>query len=167
MSIYNLLAEAFCYPEPGLLEQLEIGLTSTGKNPAKKHLAAFITKIRALSIAEWEELYTHTLDLNPAAAPYIGFQTWGESYQRGEFMAKLNRAMSELDIDPEGELPDHIVPVLRYIEASACPIPDLLENFEPALKRMTTVLREKDAHNPYILMFDAVLAAFQNQPVKI
>ncbi len=162
MSIYLLLAEAFRYPQPGLLEQLEAGLAGVGKGAARSRLAAFLKKIGALSLSDWEELATRTLDLSPAAAPYIGFQIWGESYQRGEFMARLNRAMSELDIDPEGELPDHLVPIFRYLAATDQPLPELIENFETAVERMVSILRAKDKRNPYIHLFEAALAVFRS-----
>lgn len=166
MNINLLLAEAFRYPRPGLLEQLEAGLAESAQSPARSGLAAFVKKIGALSLSEWEELATRTLDLSPAAAPYVGFQIWGESYQRGEFMAKLNRAMAELDIDPEGELPDHLVPILRYLAATDQPIPELSENFETAVNRMISILREKDKGNPYIKLFEAAksTAKFISQP---
>ena len=155
MNINLLLAEAFRYPRPGLLEQLEAGLAESASGPARSGLAAFVKQIGALSLSEWEELATRTLDLSPAAAPYVGFQIWGESYQRGEFMAKLNRAMAELDIDPEGELPDHLVPILRYLAVADPPIPELIENFETAVQRMIAILREKDKENPYVHVFEA------------
>lgn len=161
MNIYILLAEAFRYPQPGLLEQLEAGLTEASRGAARSRLAAFVKKTGAMPLSEWEELATRTLDLSPAAAPYIGFQIWGESYQRGEFMAKLNRAMAEMDIDPEGELPDHLVPILRYLAVTDQPIPELIENFEKAVQRMIAILREKEKGNPYINLFEAVQSAFQ------
>jgi len=161
MNMNLLLAEAFRYPQPGLLEQLEAGLTEAGKGPVRGKLAAFVKKVGALSLSEWEELSTRTLDLSPAAAPYIGFQVWGEGYQRGEFMAQLNRAMAEFDIDPEGELPDHLVPVLRYLAVAEQPVPDLTENFTKAVERMIALLREKDRGNPYILLLEAALATFR------
>jgi nitrate reductase molybdenum cofactor assembly chaperone NarJ/NarW len=161
MDIHILLAEAFRYPHPGLLEQLEAGLAEAGKGPARSKLEAFLKKIGALSLSEWEELSTRTLDLSPAAAPYVGFQIWGESYQRGEFMAQLNKAMAELDIDPEGELPDHLVPVLRYLAVAEQPVPALTENFTKAVDRMITLLREKDKGNPYILLLEAALSTFR------
>jgi nitrate reductase delta subunit len=156
MNINLLLAEAFRYPRPGLLERLEAGLAEAAPGPARSGLAAFVKKISALSLAEWEELATRTLDLSPAAAPYVGFQIWGESYQRGEFMAKLNRAMADLEIDLEGELPDHLVPILRYLAVAEQPLPELLEHFAPAVERMIAVLREKDRDNPYLHLFEAV-----------
>ncbi len=157
MSIYSMLAEAFCYPYPGLLEQLEAGLAEAGTGPGRSGLVAFIEKIKTLSLSEWEEVCTRTLDLSPAAAPYVGFQVWGESYQRGEFMAKLSRVMFELGVNTEGELPDHLVPILRYLDASDQPIPELVENYENAVSRMASILREKDKDNPYIHLFETAL----------
>ena len=157
MSDFTLLAKAFTYPAPGLLEELEAWVVDSVKSPVREAVTAFVSKIALLSLGDWEELSTRTLDLSPAAAPYIGFQVWGESYQRGAFMAILNRAMSVLDVDPEGELPDHIVPVLRYLDAAEHPVPELLEQFEPAVTRMIGILREKDKANPYLHLFEAAL----------
>jgi nitrate reductase delta subunit len=166
MSIYPVLSEAFSYPSPGLLERLQEGFEKSRSGPARDQLGAFLQKIEKLSLAQWEELCTDTLDLSPAAAPYIGFQTWGESYQRGEFMAKMNRGLAEHGIDSEGELPDHLAPALLYLEAAQQPLPELVEIFEQAVSRMTAILREKDNKNPYIHLFEAALAAFREQRVK-
>ena len=159
MSIYALLAQALVYPYPGLLDELKAGLAQAEKGPARDKAAAFLKQIGRLSLADWEELATRTLDLSPAAAPYVGFQVWGESYQRGAFMAKLNRAMAELDIDPAGELPDHLVPVLRYLAAADPPLPELVGHLKTAVERMIAILREKERDNPYIHVYEAVLAA--------
>jgi nitrate reductase delta subunit len=157
MNIHALLAEAFQYPHPGLLEQLETGLTETGRSPAREALSKFVHKVSKLPLSKWEELYTRTLDLSPEVAPYIAFQVWGESYQRGEFMSKMNRALFEQGIETEGELPDHLIPVLRYLSVTDNLFPELVEHFEPAVKRMAEVLREKDSKNPYNYLLAAVL----------
>jgi nitrate reductase molybdenum cofactor assembly chaperone NarJ/NarW len=151
-----LLAEAFCYPEPGHLARLESGLAGLPEGAEKKGLGSFIGKVRGLSLGEWEEEHTRTLDLNPPAAPYIGFQTWGESYQRGVFLAQLNRAMFEAGIDLEGELPDHLIPVLRYLGTVENPLPELLPVIAPAVKRMLGVLRGASPDNPYVDLLEAV-----------
>lgn len=159
MSIYALLAHSLVYPYPGLLDELRAGAAAAGKGPAQKEFAAFLKQVGRLNLEEWEELATRTLDLSPAAAPYVGFQMWGDSYQRGAFMAQLNRAMAEHDIDPEGELPDHLIPVLRYLAATDQPLPELAEHLKTALERMLAIMREKERGNPYTHVYAAALAA--------
>lgn len=173
MPILALLAEAFRYPVLGQMERLETGLAETEQGPGHKELAQFIRRIKRLPAAEWEELYTRTFDLNPAVAPYIGYQIWGESAPRRNWMSRLSRAMGEQGIDLGGELPDHIVPILRYLAAADRPETDLLEKYETAVKRMTTVLSEKDPQNPYLLLLEAALESAPRpleeptlQPVK-
>ncbi len=161
MTPYELLAEAFCYPYPELLETLQTGLAAMPKGPARTAFSRFVNAIARLTPEAWEEVHTQTLDLSPAAAPYIGFQIWGENYQRGVFMAKMNRALYELDIDCAGELPDHLTPILRYLSAAPAPLPALLENFEPAVQKMQTLLRQSSPKNPYLHLFEAALQAFQ------
>ncbi len=159
VNAYLLIAEAFCYPSPGQAKRLAAGLAGLPEGTGaaeKKALARFIEKIRPLSLGAWEELHTRTLDLNPPAAPYVGFQTWGESYQRGVFLSQLNRAMLEAGIDLEGELPDHLVPVLRYLGTVEAPLPKLVEVFGPAVERMIAVLRKAEPGNPYVDLLEAV-----------
>jgi nitrate reductase delta subunit len=159
MGSFSVIAEAFRYPAPGRCQQLEWRVAGLPNSEPRRCLKKFLKAIEPLDLGAWEELYTAALDLNPSAAPYIGFQTWGESYQRGEFMSKMNRALYEHDIDPEGELPDHIIPVLRYLDATAEPLPELLEVLQPAVRRAAGVLRKADGKNPYNHVFDAALHA--------
>ena len=153
---YILLAEALRYPAPGRLQNLVAGLADFPSDSAKASLEGFLNKIDCLSLTEWEELYTRTLDLNPLAAPYIGFQVWGESYQRGVFLSKMAREMATTGVDLEGELPDHLIPVLRYLAMTSLPIPELVEVIDPALRRMLAVLRKAEPENPYIDLLEAV-----------
>jgi nitrate reductase delta subunit len=145
-----LVAEAFCYPAPGQVERIVERLERVPPGDARRAVESFVGKVRLLSLGEWEELYTRTLDLNPPAAPYIGFQTWGESYQRGLFLSTLNRALLEAGVETEGELPDHLIPVLRYLGQAVEPLPELVEVLSPALRRIHDVLRQADAASPYL-----------------
>ena len=158
--IENLLAEAFCYPGPEQINFLEKGLEILPASPQKNFLVAFLKKISPLSLGAWKELYTRTLDLNPPSAPYIGFQTWGESYQRGVFLSKMNRELLESGIDLQGELPDHLIPVLRYLGRVPQPMPELIEVLGPAIKRMTEGLRKADPGNPYLDLLEAVQSLY-------
>ncbi len=166
MGLYSLLAEAFCYPAPGRIEALEEGLAGLAASPARTALLAFIGRIQALPLGEWEELYTRTFDLSPAIAPYVGFQTWGESYPRGAFMASLSRELQGHQVDLGGELPDHLIPVLRYLEVAPQPLPELVEILEPAIQRMLAVLSKSDRTNPYLHLLDAAQKAAGSVDIK-
>jgi len=153
---FLLAAEAFCYPAPGLLEALLSGLAGLPAKPETNGIERFLAQVRGLSLSEWEELYTRTFDLNPPSAPYIGFHMWGESYQRGNFMALMNRALMENEIEMEGELPDHVIPVLRYLGRVDQPLPELREVLQPGFERIRTGLHKADPENPYLLLFDSL-----------
>lgn len=167
-NVLTLLAEAFRYPAPGHLEILEKGLQTLPFSSEKELIDRFMEQIRRLSLGAWEELHTRTLDLNPPAAPYIGFQTWGESYQRGEFLSKMNRALMWARIDADGELADHLIPVFRYLARVVDPLPELGEVLDPALQRMVAALRNVDASNPYLHLLEAaqaVVKQLKKEPV--
>ncbi len=164
MGKLSVLATAFSYPYPGCLEDLQLEVTNMPSGPARQHLAAFLARIRRLSLPAWEELYTRTLDLDPSTAPYVGFQTWGESYQRGTFLSHMSAALQQAGVSPGGELPDHLAPVLLYLDSTEQPLPELLEVLEPAIQRMHHVLQRRDPHNPYISLLQAAIAYVQDLP---
>ena len=70
-------------------------------------------------------------------------------------MADLARAMANARIDLNGELPDHLDPILRYIDEVPDPHPDVVEVLPVALMRMTKELRNADKRNPYRHVLDA------------
>lgn len=154
-----LLADALCYPSPGQLERIEACLADQPPGDRRGAVERFLKKMRGLRLSEREELYTRTFDLNPPAAPYVGYQTWGESYQRGIFLSDMNRALMDAGVETEGELPDHLVPVLRYLGRAADPLPGLVEVFLPALERIQALLRQADSANPYLDVLEAALLA--------
>lgn len=159
MDNYTFFIDALRYPHPGWLENL---VAFFDKLPAGEQVTGcrqFLDGIGGFNLAECEELYTRTFDLNPQAAPYIGYQVWGDSYRRGVFMSNLNRCYRELGIDCAGELPDHLLPVLRYFQVSPTPLVDLQEIYQPAVLRMIRDLKKSDAGNPYIHLLEAILAA--------
>jgi nitrate reductase delta subunit len=159
---YVTLADAFAYPAPGRLEALKRGGAAMPKGAGKDAYAAFLSGIDRLPLGAWEELHTRTLDLNPPAAPYVGYQTWGESYQRGAFLAQMNRALAEADVDADGELPDHLAPTFRYLATVSDPLPELLEVLGPAIGRMIEALRKAEPDNPYVSLLQAVQAQCQD-----
>jgi nitrate reductase delta subunit len=159
MGAFGVLAEAFRYPTPGHLALLQQRTAGLAPGAARTQLEAFIQRVAGLSLGQWEELCTRTLELNPAAPPYLGYMIWGESYARGRFMAVLNHAMREEGVDLDGELPDHLVPVLRYLDRVPTPIAELSDVLEPALRSIHDALTKADADNPYLGLLAAAIEA--------
>jgi nitrate reductase delta subunit len=157
MGVYSILAEALCYPVPGHLEVLQDSVRQLPAGTIRSDFSKFVAKISELPLAAWEELHTRTLDLNPPAAPYIGYQTWGDSYQRGAFMSMMNRAIEANRVDTEGELPDHLIPILRLLDQLDKPFPELEEVLAPALERIQAALVKVDPENPYVELITAIL----------
>ena len=156
MGQLGLLAEALRYPAPGRLDLLrQNGMELVDEN-CKSAYSHFINGISRLSLGDWEELHTRTLDLNPPAAPYIGYQTWGDNYQRGTFMSMMNRAIAAHQVDSDGELPDHLIPVLRLVDALDEPLDELIEVLSPAVDRIHAAMEKDDPTNPYVNLMKAI-----------
>jgi nitrate reductase delta subunit len=162
MGIYQQLAEALQYPYQDQFINLQKNLDQSVNGSVKKSLTKFIQKMQDLSLSEREELYTRTLDLNPLAVPYVGYHAWGESYKRGAFMSGLNKMMDQLGINKDGELPDHLVPILRYLEVSSSPIHELNEVFLKSIKTMRKDLKSLESDNPYNDLLAAIESAYKS-----
>jgi nitrate reductase delta subunit len=100
-----------------------------------------------------QELYSTTFDLDPACAPYVGHHLCGDSPRRGTFMARLADVYRQdgfAGAGAQGELPDHVAVVLRYLAAvpTGAERQALLEDgLVPALDRMLSAPLDDD--NPY------------------
>ncbi len=158
MEDFARLATAFQYPTPDRLAELDQTVAEMENGSAKRQLGAFVNELRGLSLAEWEELHTRSLDLGPLFVPYVGWVTWGENYQRGEFMAEMKAALEFEGVPMNGELPDHLDPVLRYLAVADPPLPSLVEVFPAAIATMNKKLKESDDTSPYLHLLKAIAA---------
>lgn len=84
--------------------------------PAGQAVANFAEKANNSSLAEMQELYTRTFEINPVCAMEVGWQLFGERYERGTFMVKMRQTLRNLGISESTELPDHLVHVLQAID---------------------------------------------------
>ncbi len=158
----EVVALGYEYPTPDRIEELRHGIEMSLRGVCQKRMSEFVDEVGALSLAEWEELHTVTLDLSPQFVPYVGHVEWGENYRRGAFMADLNRLMAEAGVDKHGELPDHLAPVLRYLAASPAPLQDLVEVLPGAVASMQKMLHKAAPDNPYVYLLAATAAVVED-----
>jgi nitrate reductase delta subunit len=167
MKTTEVVALGYRYPTPTSAADLARAVEADSNAEVKRHMRRFLDRVGALPLGEWEELHTATLDLDPKFVPYVGHVAWGENYRRGAFMAELNAAMGETGVDPYGELPDHIEPILRYLATADEPMADLVEVLPGALAEMHSTLKMAAPDNPYCHLLAATVACAGNRPVTI
>ena len=159
--LLKTLAMAYTYPTPGSTKRLWERVAALPASPAKARLERFLNALSELTLSEREELYTRTLDLTPLTAPYVAYSVYGEDYRRGTFMATMNRELAAHQVNTAGELPDHLIPVLRYLAVAPEPLPELLELLEPALNQIHHTLKVLEKHNPYLMLVEATREAVE------
>lgn len=167
MKSTEVVALGYHYPGPNAAAELAAAIEGEQNAEVKRHMQRFLAAVGSLSLGEWEELHTATLDLSAPFAPYVGHVIWGDAYRRGEFMSDLVRAMADADVELGGELPDHIEPVLRYLAATPTPLPDLMEVLPGALATMNQTLKTAAPDNPYCHLLAATISCAANRPVTI
>ncbi len=154
-----VLVVALDYPSPDSIAILRTAMEGLDPSPVRTEVSRFVEEIEGLELGEWEELHTRTLDLSPLFVPYVGHLAWGESYRRGAFMAELQRAQLDAGVDQRGELPDHIVPILGYLDRVDDLLPDLTEVLASAVSTMRKDLKKTEPDNPYRHLLAAVASA--------
>jgi nitrate reductase delta subunit len=159
--VCETLAAIVEYPTPDLQERLpqSIALLADHSSRAARQLDRFGTFAAGATLGELEELYTTTFDLKPVCYPYVGYQLFGDTYKRGEFLAQLNARYREDEFETgRGELPDHLGVILRYLAHTVDP--ELVnEGMIPTLAKMIDQLKD----NPYRDVMRAALTVLQGK----
>jgi nitrate reductase delta subunit len=157
-TVYELLACLIEYPTLDLPDQVRecAAALKTQRSRAARHMVHFRDFVTQTGLGDLEESYSATFDLTPVCYPYIGYLLFGDTYKRGEFLARLNARYRDNGIVVRGELPDHLGMVLRYL--ARIPDADLVkEGVVPSLERMIEQLED----NPYCELVRAILAVLQ------
>lgn len=161
-NLYPAFSQLLDYPVANWQQRLdechqEIMRNTTG---LRSEFDPFLNELRLLRLAELQEIYTQTFDLNPVCTLDIGYHLFGENYKRGLFLAKLRETEAQYGLPEEGQLPDYLPIVLRLLGQ---PLPDDLrsemigECLLPALGKMLESL--KDKNNPYTDLLRTIRAA--------
>jgi nitrate reductase delta subunit len=112
VSDLELIAELFEYPAADFRARLSAAAAAIASPNAAGLIAAFASSTAERSLAQMEELYIQTFDMNPDTCLDIGWHLFGEDYARGEFLVKVRQQMRRYGIAEREELPDSLLVVL-------------------------------------------------------
>ncbi len=157
---YDSLAALLRYPDRAYLGGVDVcrrTLAAEGPGLAEP-VERFAAAVGKMTVAELEELFTRTFDINPMCSLEVGWQLFGEEYARGAFLVRMRQEMRRLGLPESTELPDHLTHVLAILGRMK---PDDADDFAtacvlPALERMCAGLSNKDV--PYEHALGAIRA---------
>ena len=106
------------YPEEDYRQRLShvAALLHESGSAAAAFVDEFATEVLDWTPTAFEERYTGTFDVSPAAIPYASVHLFGtESFHRGELMARLRQAFADAGFETGNELPDHVGLLMRAL----------------------------------------------------
>lgn len=162
--LYELFADILEYPTSAIYDQSRecVSVLAPIDDSVCKQLKKFLRVAEEISLSHLEEVYTRTFDLQAICVPYAGCHLFGEDPVRGMFMVKLGELYRSLNFKWDGELPDHIGVMLRFLSISSGGEErhELIDYcLIPSVKKMVKCFREND--NPYQGILKAVLLALE------
>ena len=159
-SPFDALADLFEYPREDHAERTRrLALRVAAEIPgAGADLESLVRFAATNPLGACEELYVVTFDANAERALEVGWQVFGEQYERGAFLVDLRGRMRSLGVAETTELPDHLTQVLRLV--ARMDENDARTLVERAVGRSLARVRGKlDADNPYGGLVDAATKA--------
>jgi nitrate reductase molybdenum cofactor assembly chaperone len=162
---YDELARLFEYPVEGdygaqLLHCIN-GLEKDYREAADA-LRPLHEHLGSRTLAQIQEAYTRTFDINPVCSLELGWHIYGEDYARGALLVKLREQLRENGLRESTELPDHLTHVLALLgRLDGESADDLAARYMlPGLQRMLEGVAKSD--NPYRALIDVTLAVVRS-----
>lgn len=172
----GLFANILEYPHPDVVADIhECEQLLRVEHPeAAELMRGFGEFAEARPIGRLEETYNALFDLDSDLHPYIGYQLFGETYERSQLLVGLKELYRAGDFQPKTtELPDRISEMLRYfsVGTNEAAIDEILrEGMLPALEAMTTNVEQDETQptpvtDPYWQVIEALLLFLQPHAV--
>ena len=168
--IYHLLSALLEYPSPGLVDSARecAGLLAPQSPEAAAQIERFLALTEDIPPGRLEEIYTGTFDINPTCTIYAGYQLFGESYKRGEFLVRLKEKYRQRGFFAGNELADHLAVLLQFLgrlDPGETLARELIEDcLVPALEKMNGSFPEPSEGNvnPYACVLRAAASVIEH-----
>ncbi len=156
----QLFADTLDYPNSKLRQVVKSCATQLGNTypTIAGPVRSFADFVNSQSLESLEELYTQTFDITPATSLYLGYQLFGETPKRSEFLVQLSEAYQTHSFSSGIELADHLGVMLRFLSVSedaGFGLPLLEECILPTLVKTEKELQKND--NPYSMVIGPLL----------
>lgn len=114
---YNALAPLFSYPSDAMVTYFDhwIEIVQNKVPDKKKLLDDFIHHIQNKTLAQQQEYYIATFDVQAVCFLDIGYVLYEEDYNRGVFLANMKNEQRKAGNDCGSELPDHLPNMLTLL----------------------------------------------------
>lgn len=144
--VFHLMAQLLEYPQADLSPAVAEcrALLAPLSAEAAASLAHFHAFIAETPLAQQQEIYTITFDLDAVCHPYVGHHIFGETYKRSSFMLGLKERYARYGVETGSEVADHLALLVRFLAVCSDPAEtDVIvrDALLPSLKQM---LKEKD-----------------------
>lgn len=161
-ALYDRLALLLAYPGADGLADARRAVTLLD-GQARESLAGFLRQIEPLALAQLQELFIQSFDLNPKAALEVGWHLFGENYERGTFLVKMRQELHRLGLQETVELPDHLAHVLRVLGRLDDPVAAAFAHdfVLPALAAMRAGL--EGLQTPFAAVLEAIELVLREQ----
>lgn len=113
---YTALSKLFDYPRDDYYNIVSEAITSLGDShdKTKVELEKFL-KLLPLEIHEVQELYSKSFEVQAVTSLDVGYVLYGDDYQRGIILVKLNQEHKKVENDCGVELGDFLPNLLRLL----------------------------------------------------
>ncbi len=170
----GLFANILEYPHPDVVSDIREceALLRDGHPEAAELMSRFGEFAESRPVGRLEETYSALFDLDSDLHPYIGYQLFGETYERSQLLVGLKELYRAGGYQSEStDLPDRISEMLRYfsVGTNEAAIDEILrEGMLPALENMTTNVEQDETQptpvtDPYWLVIEALWLFLQPQ----
>ena len=170
--LLNLFSQLLSYPQEGYLGLVEAcrPLVAEVDVESADHLGCFGEQLSGQNTDELQELFVRTFDLNPICALEVGWQLFGDNYDRGDFLVRMQDELRRCGVERSTELPDHLCHMLLLLGRME---PDRAHELAttavlPAVNKMLAGLEGKSIPHEHVLraatrVLEACYPAFVTQ----
>ncbi len=166
--IYLCFSHLLDYPTPDLSVQAIrcADLLRLDYPEEADKIQSFVDYVESIPLGRLEEIYTGTFDMNPACYIFTGYILFGESFNRGKFLVRLQKEYRERGFSAGSELADHLAIMFRFmsiLDADEHTARLLLKDvFVPVLTKMNSGFKSKNENpNPYRQVLRAIMAVLE------